>query len=74
MRSLILAAVAAVLTAAVMAPPAQAAEPRHHQHAQSIYGAPGAVYRQAPYGSYTGGVNEDSQIQLEERRDPPDDR
>jgi hypothetical protein len=74
MRSILIPAIAAALTAAVMALPAQAATTHHHRHASTVPGVAGPVYQQAPSGFSFGGTDPDAGIRGEMLRDPPNDR
>jgi hypothetical protein len=74
MRSILFPAIAAALTAAVMAVPAEAATTHRHHHASSGPSAAAPVYQQAPSGSYFGGTDPDAGIREEMLRDPPNDR
>jgi hypothetical protein len=78
MRSLLLLAIAAALTTAIMALPAQAQPHRHHQArgVQGAYGAAGPAYV-APFPQgfgYFGDTDPDPQVREELMRDPPNDR
>jgi hypothetical protein len=88
MRSLIFPAVAAALTTAIMALPAQAETHRHHRHAapnfEGAYGAAGPVVGPA-YGTmgpqltplpngYVRGTDPDANVREDLARDPPNDR
>jgi hypothetical protein len=79
MRSLILSAMAAALTTAIIVPPAHAQPHRHHQ-AQGMRGAHGAAgpaygVPPVPQGfTYFGGTDPDPQVREELTRDPPGDR
>jgi hypothetical protein len=78
MRSLILSAIAAALTTAIMALPAQAQPRRNHQArgVHGAYGAAGPAYV-APLSQglgYFGDTDPDPQVREELMRDPPNDR
>jgi hypothetical protein len=84
MRLLILPAVAAALTTAIMALPAQAETHRHHRHAapnfEGAYGAAGPAYptvgpRLSPLpNGYVRGTDPDANVREDLARDPPNDR
>ena len=78
MRSLVLSAIAAGLTTAIMALPAQAQSNRHHRArgVQGAYGAAAPAYvAPLPQGfGYFGDTDPDPQVREEMMRDPPNDR